>query len=340
MRCARRARALIAVALAAALVASGCTGAEDSNDNSNKAPDKVTYITSFGNFGRDAYVWVAKQKGYFKDAGIDVTIEPGTGTTNVQLVASGKAQFTAVDFSGAILQVTKATSPLNIRAVGAIQQHSMAAIMALGGTGITAPKDLANKTVADTPGSVVKLLFPTYAKLAGVDSSKVTFITGQAPQLPQMLAGGQVQAIGQFVIGKPTVSAVAGGKDVVVLPYSDFISDLYGNALWTTKSLIESKPDLVKRFRDALLRGLVDALNDPAGAGKTLAAAVPTAKAEAAAAELTLMKSYVEPVPNNGTVGSIDDGRVARMVAILQASGAIPRAVDPNELVDFSMAKG
>ena len=37
----------------------------------------MTYLTSFGNFGRDSYAWVAKEKGFFKDAGFDVEIKPG-----------------------------------------------------------------------------------------------------------------------------------------------------------------------------------------------------------------------------------------------------------------------
>jgi NitT/TauT family transport system substrate-binding protein len=322
------------VALAAALVATagGCTS-KNNDSTSQSKPDKVVYITSFGNFGRDAYVWVAKDKGYFKDANIDVEIQPGTGTNNVQNVAAGKAQFSVVDFTGAVLQISNAKAPLGIQAVAAIQQNSMAAVMALNSSGISQPKDLEGKTIADSPGSVVQMLFPTYAKLAGVDSSKVKFVSGSAQQLPQLLANGTVNAIDQFVVGQPTVQAVAG-KPITVLAYSKYIGDLYGNALWTSTSLIAKNPGLVKRFRDALLKGLNDSLADPDGAGKILAKNVPTANATSAAAELRLMKGYVE---GTGPVGEITSDRVARMVAILQGAGAISKPIDPNTLVDFDL---
>jgi NitT/TauT family transport system substrate-binding protein len=321
------------VALAAVvMVAGGCTSKTNGTASQAK-PDKVIYVTSFGNFGRDAYVWVAKEKGYFKAANIDVQIEAGTGTNNVQEVASGKAQFTAVDFSGGIIQISKATSPLNIRAIAAIQQTSMAALMALPGAGISQPSDLVGKTIASTPGSVDQLLFPTYAKLAGFDPSKTKFVSGQATQLAQMLATHQVDAIDQFVVGQPSIQAVVK-QQPVVLPFSKYIGDLYGNALWTSTSLIQSNPGLVKRFRDALMKGLTDALADPTGAGKILQKNVPTANPTSAAAELTLMKNYVE---SGGAVGNITSDRTAQMVAILQGSGAIPKAIAPNDLVDFNL---
>lgn len=344
----RRLRTWVAVATVAALVAAaGCSSKSGDSSAKTGAPDKITYITSFGNFGRDAYVWVAKDKGYFKAANLDVTIEPGTGTTNVQNVATDKAQFTAVDFAGAILQFDKARdsgATLPIQAVAAIQQNSMAAVMAVSGSGITRPADLAGKKIADTPGSVVKLLFPAYAQRAGFDASHIQWVTSSPQQLPQLLATGGVNAVDQFVVGVPSVQHVLQQKDktktVTVLPFSDYIGDLYGNALWTSKKEIQQHPDVVRRFRDALLKGLQDALADPDGAGRILAKNVPTANAEAAAGELKLMKGYVGVGTKTTPLGGISETRVAKMVAVLQSVGAISHPIDPKTLVDFDFVPG
>jgi len=341
---ARRARWLTAVVATVALVtSSACSGSDEPTDErSTGEVTKVTYITSFGNFGRDSYVWVAKEKGYFRDAGIDVTIQPGQGTTGVTQVAAakGEAMFAVVDFPGALLQIDKATAPLDIRAVGVVQQLSLSAIMALADRGITSPKDLEGKTVADAPGSVVRLLFPAYAKLADIDASKVKFINGNPQTLPRDLASGQVDAIGQFVVGEPAVTSVAAGKKITVLPYSTYVTHLYGNALWTTQDLIKSDPDLVRDFRKALFKGLAYSLEHPDEAGQILAKNVPAVKAEPAAAELKLMKPYVEQVPGGGAVNSINAERVARMIGVLQSVGAISKSYSPNDLVDFSLAAG
>ena len=70
----RRLRAVVSVALVAALsvAVSGCTGSGDKKQSTSKSPDKVTYLTAFGAVGRDAFAWVAQDKGYFKEAGLDV----------------------------------------------------------------------------------------------------------------------------------------------------------------------------------------------------------------------------------------------------------------------------
>ncbi len=321
------------------LAASGCSSKSDAGAGSNghKGLDKVTYMTSFGNFGRDAYVWEAMAKGYFKDAGIDITIKPGTGTGNVQLLAAGKVQFTAVDFSGGIIQIAKAKSPLNIQAIAVAQQHSMAALMVLPGSGIENPADLAGKKIASTPGSVDQLLFPAYAHQAGFNGTADQFESAKATQLAGLLAAHKVDAIDQFVVGVPSVQLVTK-QAPIVFPYSKYLTDLYGNAIWTSKDLIKNNPDLVRRFLGALLKGLQAALDDPDGAGKALAANVQGSNAGAAAAELRLMTGYVRADPD--PIGTVTQVRVARMVATLESTGAIPQGTDPDGLVAWNFVPG
>src|SRR4051794_24730575 len=172
-------RSLAAAALAATLVAAaGCSGGSAQKENPGggaQSLEKITYLTSFGNFGRDAYAYVAKEKGYFKDAGFDVDIKPGGGTfENLQKVVAGTAQFTPLDLTGLLLAAGSKDKPVTgFTTVAGIQQRTMAAIITLQGSGITKPKDLEGKTLADSTSSVVRNLFPTYAKLAKIDESKV-----------------------------------------------------------------------------------------------------------------------------------------------------------------------
>lgn len=58
----------------------GCTTPKSEPAASEKQLDKVTYLTAFGAVGRDAFAWVAQEKGYFKESGLDVTIQLGAAT--------------------------------------------------------------------------------------------------------------------------------------------------------------------------------------------------------------------------------------------------------------------
>jgi NitT/TauT family transport system substrate-binding protein len=333
-------RMLAAAALATTLVgAAGCSSDSSGSTKAGGGPslEKITYLTSFGTFGRDAYAYVAKEKGYFSDAGFDVDIKAGGGTlANLKQVVAGQAQFTPLDLTGLLLAAGGKEPVTGFSAVAGIQQRTMAAIISLQGNGITTPKDLEGKTLADSPSSVVRNLFPTYAKLANIDASKVHWQNGTPETLMGTLAAGKAAGIGQFVVGQPTVEAIAK-KPAVVLPYSDYMQDLYGNVLVTPASYAQASPDKVKKFTAALLKGLEDSIANPTEAGTILKKYVPTTNPAAAAAELKLMGPFVKSEASGVPVGALDSQRVARSIAILQGSGQIPAGLTPEKVIDFNL---
>ncbi|MFC3381468.1 ABC transporter substrate-binding protein [Couchioplanes azureus] len=327
--------------MATTLAAAGCDDGDDKGAaGGTQALEKVTYLTSFGTFGRDSFAYVAKEKGFFRDAGFDVEIKPGNGSgDNIKAIVGGQAQFVPIDLTGGLLAAGgKGGAPkiTGFTAVAAIQQRTMAAIMSLDGYGIATPKDLEGKTIADTPGSVVRNLFPTYAKLANVDASKVKFENGTAQTLFGTLAQHKVDGIGQFVVGKPTIEGIAK-KTAVLLPYSDYLQDLYGNVLITSSQYAKDHPDKVRKFTAALLKGLQTSIANPEEAGTILKKYVPTANPESAAAELTLMAPFVRSEAAGVPVGALDSQRVARSIAILQGSGQIPAGLTPEQVITFDL---
>jgi NitT/TauT family transport system substrate-binding protein len=331
-----RTAAVIAVAL---IAAAGCDSNKTTQtNNANKPIDKVTYVTGFGTFGREAQVYVADKKGYFKDANIQVDIQAGqAGTYDTDLLESGKAQFAIVDFGTLLQQVGKGTNT-NLRALGAIQQRTVSSVIALKGKGITGPKDLTGKKIGAAPGSVLQAMFPGYAQLAGVDAKSVTFVAGTPQALPGLLASGAVDALLQYLVGAPAISAAAKGAETVVLPYADFLADPYGSVLVTTTKEIQDHPDLVKRFTNALMKGLAYAVNNPSEAGDILHSAVTTQDPKVASQELTLLKQYALGTDSGQPVGSFDQARVARAIASLQSLNLFPPGLTPDKVIDFDLA--
>jgi NitT/TauT family transport system substrate-binding protein len=333
-------RSALVAALGAVTAAATAACSDDSTDptpasSGNGSLDKINYVTSFGTFGREAYAYVAKTKGFFAEAGLDVSIKPGNGSgDNIKLLAGGQADMVVVDFAALAIAVGKGTVT-GLTAFAAVLQRSLAGIMSLNDYGITSPKDLEGKKIGDPSGSIIGTLFPTYAKLADIDATKVNFVSLQAKDLPAALATHSVDAIGQFAVGKPTIEAAAGGKTAVSLSYSEYLTDLYGNTVLTSDKLAKEKPDLVKRFRDALMKGLTYTIENPDEAGQILAGEVPTAKAQVAAAELKIMASFVRGA--GATVGALEQDRVARALAILSGSGTIPTGLKSEQIVSFDL---
>ncbi|BCB88070.1 ABC transporter substrate-binding protein [Phytohabitans suffuscus] len=327
-----------AAALAVLILAAGACDSGGDAEPESAQPDKVTYLTAVGAFGRESYAWVAKEKGFFAAAGIEVDIRPGSGTTeNLALLASGRAQFSANDLSAVMIVLGNGKYRQDVRAVAAIQQRTLNSVTALSGSGVNTPRDLSGRTVGGVRGGAPWLLFPAYAKLAGLDPRTVTWVGVEAAQMPKLLATGQVDGVGQFVVARPAVEKAAGGRAAVVLPYSDVLTDLYGNALIASTKVLREDPDLVRRFAGALIDGLLYAIEHPDETGQILRRYVPTADPVTAAAEVDLMEPYVRA---NGVVGAFDGARVARAVAILRGTGIITGDLPTADLVAFDYVTG
>lgn len=334
----RRSRVLAAGLLATAMAVSGCSGSDDKGgDVGSKETDKVAYITAFGAVGRDAFAWVAKEKGFFAEAGIEVDIKEGAGNQqNLTALKANQVQFAALDFTGAVIQAGKGEFT-DWRAIAAIHQQTLISVMTTKDTNITTPKDLAGKKMATGAGSVTELLFPAYAQLAGLDPKSVEIQGVQATALNGLMASRKVDALGTFLLSRGAL-ATASGKEVVILPYSDYLRDLFGNAIITTPKLIADDPDLVQRFTNAALKGLQYSIEHPDEAAAILNKAKPTYAVAAGKGEITAMTPYVKPA-GGAPVGLMDEQRVARTIAVLQGSGLIPSGLTPASVVDFNFVK-
>lgn len=338
MRLRRSVIALVTV-LGLALV-SACNN-DDNGKEADSGLTKVSYLTSFNTFGREAYAYVALDKGYFKDAGFDVKISPGSGTVDVmKLVAGGQADYGIGDFTATVITLGKQKLP--VTTVGMIHQRSMAAIVSLEGYGINGPKDLPGKSVGDQPGSTNTVMFPVYAKKVGIDPKSVKFIPSPPAGLPSLLASGKVPAIGQFVVGKPLIEKADTVKHrkAVVLPYGQALPDLYGNAIITRTDLAKDHPDQVKKFTGALLKGLQDSYDDPEGSAAILKKYVPNTDLTVATEELKIMRDYTKPKDYNGALGAVSLDRVKTIIKLLEDADQIKPvgSVKPEDVVTLNLA--
>lgn len=314
-------------AIGTATVLGGCatTPASPGTTPTNQAAEvvNVRYLTSFNTFGREAYVYVAKEKGYFKDANLTVDVTPGTGSVDVmKLIAGGQADIGIADFSA--LAITQASQHLDLTAVAAIYQSPITGVVALKSSGINSAADMVGKSFGDQPGSTNQLLFPVWAKASGIDPSTVTFVPSPPPTLPQLLAAKKVDFIGQLAVGLPLIQKAVGDSDTAVfIPYSDKFPDFYGNMVVVSNSFLKAHPEAVKSFVAALLKGLEYSVNNPEETADILVKAQPTQDGKVAAAEVVIMKKYVGA---SADIGRMTQARVESTIKTLADAGAFTGA--------------
>jgi NitT/TauT family transport system substrate-binding protein len=287
------------------------------------APTTIDYATSFGNFGRDAYIYVAIEKGYMREAGFDVNVTSGPGSVdNMKFVAAGRLDYAPVDIGA--LVVTRANEGVPVKVVSVVHQNTMSAILSLQESGIRRPADLVGKTLADSPASTVRVLFPVYARKAGIDASRVTWRDAAPPALPALLAAKQVDGIGQFVVGRPLI-ATAAQKPVAALRYSDHLPGLLGIGIIASDEKIRSNPNEVRRFVRAINRGLKFSIDNPRQAAAILKKYQPLVNEDVAMRELKVMKFFVETqgVKRHG-IGYIDLQKIKSTTSVVASGFRIP----------------
>jgi NitT/TauT family transport system substrate-binding protein len=281
------------------------------------AQDKVTFVTDFGFNGRHAYFYVALEKGYYKNANLDVTIVRGQGSADaVKQVAAGTAQIGFADLAAVIL--ARANDKIPVKMVSVVYAKPPHAIYVLKTSGIKTPKDLEGKRIADTAFSAMPKLFESYAKAAGIDAKKVTWVIASSDALPGMLALNRVDGIGQFIVGEPLLMKNAAPQELVRLGYADVGLDYYSNGIIASDETLKEKGDMVRRFVAATLRGLADAAANPAEAAAIMNKYHKQIDPAVIQGETEIVVSLAQ-VPNS-PLGSIDLARVKKTIDIV-ASG-------------------
>ena len=200
----------------------------------------------------------------------------------------------------------------------------------LGGSGIESLSDLEGKKVADSAFSAMPLLFPAYAKAASIDAKKVEWITADGSTLPALLARGQVDVIGQYIVGEPLLAKAVAPKTLVRLGYAEAGLDYYGNGLVATEAMIKADPDTVKAFIRATYKGLADALANPAEAGEIMHKYQKQVSAEIATAETEKVGELVRDY--DGKTGAIDPAQMAKTVSVVESAYKLSNPVKAEDV--------
>jgi NitT/TauT family transport system substrate-binding protein len=315
-----------------------------------KALDKVTYATGFGDTAREGFARLGVAKGFFRAVGIDVRVVSGQpSTADLKLLHANQVQFADIDFVSAVINQAPVNSTKfsDYSITGVLQDKTLVSFIARGDTGITSPADLEGKTVgAASPTAASHLLFGAYAKLAGVDASKVRWQYVPTTQLYGLVAEGQLAAGASYVADSPsyqTASTKAGhSTDVKVLPYSNYITDLYGSVTVTRSQLLHDNPDLVQRFTTALFRSIRWSVDHPDEAEKILPQLVPALHNTpgVTATTMGLMAGYIPKALPDGPGPMFDENRVARAIALLEGQSLIkPGVLTPAKLIRLNLHK-
>ena len=291
--------------------------------------ESITFMTDFGFNGRHAYYYVALDRGYYRQAGLDVSFVRGIGSADViRKVASGAVQMGFADAGSLVL--ARANDGIPVRMLAVVYAAPPHAVYATADGSIRKPQDLAGHRIADSAGSANTLLFGAYAKAAGFDPTKVTWQVAESSSLPTLLATGRAEAVGQFTVGEPLLAATIAPKKLVRLAYRDVGLNYYGNGIVASEDLIARAPDMLRRFVAATLHGMADAFADPGMAGETIARYQRQITPEIATAETLQVRDLA--MQEGQKLGAIVPARMTATVKVIAEAYKLNRTAAPEEM--------
>jgi len=228
-----------------------------------QAQDAVSLRLNWYLGGLHVPFYYGKDMGFFKQEGIDLTINEGRGSANtVQVVAAGSDTFGMADSSSLI---TTASKGADVKSVMSLLNSTGFSVVSLASAGIKTPKDLEGKSLAVSPGDPLGQLFRALAAHNKLDINSIKFV--------------QVDPAAKVVaVLEKRVDALLGGADdqfflikykgvePAALRYADHGANIVGMTIVTTGNLIKTKPDLVRRFVKASVRSWEEAKKNPGAA--------------------------------------------------------------------------
>ncbi|NUR42415.1 MAG: ABC transporter substrate-binding protein [Streptomyces sp.] len=253
---------LTALATVAALTATGC-GGDSATATTADGKAEVTVLRSNGAIFEPLYI--AQQQGYFKDAGLSVTIRAGAQDTsqNAPSVLNGEAQFAMTDSSGFL---KGAAQDMPIRIVTGLQSATTRTdptdgLLVKKNSEIKSFADLEGRTVGISAlGGTIQFICEYLVQKAGGDPKKVKFVALPTTSLTDAATSGKTDAV--FSFGPFYFAGLDSGLRSIGNGMND-VPGMVQGLLFSSQEYLAKNEDTAKKFIDAVARAITYANANP-----------------------------------------------------------------------------
>ncbi len=297
-------------------ITSSSLNAYDSNATNGNHFEKVSVQFEWLHQFQFAGYYMAKEKGFYKDLGLDVELKESKYRMNVtKEVVQGRSNFGVGRSSLIVDRIQK--NPIVL--LGAIFQKSPQILLSLKSSNINTVSDLKNKRVMMTwdlvnSASIVAMLANQKVALEDIKRQDHTFDLSD-------LIEGNTDVMGSYISNEPYLLEEKGIKYNVLDP-ADYGFDLYSDIFFTSNEELSKHPDRVQAFYRATLKGWEYAFSHIEETAKLIAAQYNTQSKslDALIYEGNVLKSYA--YVDNIDLGNIDPGKIRRIADVYYVLGA------------------
>lgn len=288
--------------------------------SASKADNNVTVVLDWVPNTNHTGLYVALEKGFYKDLGLNVEImQPPEGGA-LSLVAAGKAEF-AVSFQEEIGPALTSENPLPVVAVASIIDHNVSGIISLKEKGIDSASKLEGKRYASWDTPFERAILTNIVEGDGGDFSKVELIPNTVTDVISALQT-DIDAVWVYY-GWDGIATELAGLDTNYIAFRDInpVFDFYTPVLASGTKYLEENEEEAKKFLEATAKGYEYAIANPEEAAEILVKHAPEVDLELAKASQAFLANEYQA--EKASWGTIDETRWATFYDWMYEEGLI-----------------
>ncbi len=293
---------------------------------------KVSVALDWFPWSNHSGLFIAKERGYFADEGLDVEIfVPGDPSTVLQTVASGRDDF-GISYQTEVLIAREQGVP--VVSVMALVQHPLNSVMTLKESGIVEPKDLAGKKIGWPGIPSDEPLLETMLGSQGLTLEDVELVNVGFALVPALIGKTVDAIVGAYWVHE-SISATNQGFELNIMRMEEHgVPDFYELVIVANEDKIAQNPEVVQRFVRGVTRGYQDAIADPLDAVQLLKRLRPEVDLDIEIPGVALLAPLW--ATENGVFGWQEEARWLDFAKWMVSSGRLSESTDPMAAFDNS----
>ncbi|MEM1344637.1 MAG: ABC transporter substrate-binding protein [Pseudomonadota bacterium] len=300
-----------------------------------KTPIKM--ILNWRYQGPQSWFFLAQDKGYFDQAGIEMTMDQGNGSGAAVGQVAGGAYDVGFGDVNALIRLAGTNPEEAPLCVYQMYNKPPFTVAVLKDSDIMSAEDLEGRLLGGAANDGALKLFPAFANVAGLDTSGIEILNFKSNLREQMLKSKQVEGVFGYVNTirfSAKLSGMNPDEDIRFISYGDYGMDLYSNGMIIPKAMAAESPELVKGMCWAINQGVKDTLADLDAAVDSVAAREPLINKAIEKERLiaTLQDEMNHPELATTGLGNVDPERFKQAIALVVKANGLPRTPEPSEI--------
>lgn len=307
------------------------------------AADAVTFQLDWLPGGDKAPIFVCIHRGICAEHGLDVTINPGRGSSEaITFLSTGQSDIGTGGIEAVMAAVARENAPVKV--VSSIYTRAPHAFYTLKSSGIDTLEGVRGKEVVTSPFTSSNVFLPLVLSELGMSEADITLTKADPGALGPMLMTGAADVMIAWMtdVTRYTNQAKEAGHELNIMPWSTGGLDLYGLVLISSDKFIEERPEVAQRMVDAYRQSVKFVHDNPELAAESVAAIVPELQMENVVGSVKdmLVLAFNEVTEVDGQ-GALTPERLAQTWEWVSKAQDLPMdAIDPEAVVDRRFLSG